>query len=51
MGGYGLDDTTGPPAGRSFFDPSVGFVSAQDIKVSSDIANQPRKIPLSGPAK
>ncbi len=47
MGGYGLDDTAGPPAGRSFFDPSVGFVSAQDIKVSSDIANQPRKIPLS----
>ncbi|HPD32943.1 MAG TPA: flagellar hook-associated protein FlgK [Candidatus Kapabacteria bacterium] len=47
INGYGLDDTTTPPVGRNFFDPSVGFISAKDIKISADIANQPRNIPLS----
>lgn len=45
--GYGLDDVVPPPVGRNFFDPSVGFVSANEIKISADIANQPRNIPLS----
>jgi len=45
--GYGLEDVSGQPPGRSFFEPSVGFVSAAQIKVSSDIANKPKAIPLS----
>ncbi len=45
--GYGLDDTTaGPPPGRTFFEPSIGNVTAANIAISPDIAN-PRDIPLS----
>ncbi|MFP4528973.1 MAG: flagellar hook-associated protein FlgK, partial [Candidatus Kapaibacterium sp.] len=29
-GGYGLDDTSAPPAGRSFFEPAVGQATAAD---------------------
>ena len=45
--GYGLDDLTAPPPGRNFFDPTVGVVSAKNIKISVDIADQPRNITLS----
>lgn len=46
--GYGLDDNGANPPGRAFFDPSVGYVSAFDIKISADIDGKPRDIPLSG---
>jgi flagellar hook-associated protein 1 FlgK len=42
--GYGLNDTTGPPPGRDFFD--TAGVTAGTIKLSTDVAN-PRDIPLS----
>jgi flagellar hook-associated protein 1 FlgK len=45
--GYGLDDKQSTPPGRNFFDPSAGFISASQIKVSADIANTPKAIPLS----
>ncbi len=45
--GYGLDDTTGNPAGRNFFDPVVGKITAGNISLSADVKNKPRNIPFS----
>lgn len=45
--GYGLNDKGPQPPGRTFFEPSVGFVSASLIKVSKDILDKPQDIPLS----
>ncbi len=48
--GYGLDDTGNNPPGRNFFEPAVGNATAFTIKISDDILNSPRDIPLSGAA-
>ena len=47
INGYGLDDTTAPPPGRTFFVNSSGTFTASDIEIASDIRNNPRNIPLS----
>ncbi len=48
--GYGLDDSgTNPPA-RAFFEPSVGSANGFNIKISDEILNNPRNIPLSSAA-
>ncbi len=47
MAGYGLNDKGTAPVGRSFFEPSAGFVSASLIKLSEDILGKPSDIPLS----
>lgn len=45
--GYGLDDKTGNPPNRSFFEPAVGTLNASNIQVSSEILNKPRNIAIS----
>mgnify|MGYP000887006146 CR=1 FL=1 len=45
--GYGLDDTGALPPGRTFFEPSVGPVTAATIEISPDVLNRPRDIPIS----
>lgn len=49
-GGYGLDDTTGLAPGRTFFEPSVGKITAGNIKLSEDVKDKPRDIPFSSAA-
>jgi flagellar hook-associated protein 1 FlgK len=44
--GYGLNDTGPVPPGRTFFEPSVGNVTAGNISISSDILNSPANIPI-----
>ncbi|MCX6146688.1 MAG: flagellar hook-associated protein FlgK [Candidatus Kapabacteria bacterium] len=45
--GYGLDDKSGNPPNRSFFEPAVGTLDANNIKISSEILNKPRNIAIS----
>jgi flagellar hook-associated protein 1 FlgK len=45
--GYGLDDTSALPPGRTFFEPSIGQVKASTIEISPDVLNKPRDIPIS----
>lgn len=45
--GYGLDDDTAPPPGRSFFAPETGTATAATIEISTDVLNDARAIPLS----
>lgn len=47
INGYGLDDAGPVPPGRSFFEPIIGQVTAGNIRLSSDIENNPRNIPVS----
>ncbi|MCX6155575.1 MAG: flagellar hook-associated protein FlgK [Candidatus Kapabacteria bacterium] len=47
MNGYGLNDKSGPPPGRHYFDSSTGPITASTIEISSDIINEPRNIPMS----
>jgi len=44
--GYGLNDTGPVPPGRTFFEPSVGNVTAGNISISADILNSPANIPI-----
>lgn len=50
MGGYGLDDADGLPPMRRFFDPTDLELNAFNIRISDDIKNNPRDIPLSDSA-
>lgn len=50
INGYGINDKGPQPPGRTFFEPSIGFVSASLIKVSKDITDKPEDIPLSSKA-
>ncbi len=45
--GYGLDDLTPPPPGRSIFTYS-GTLSIATTNVNSEIISEPRKLPISG---
>lgn len=45
--GYGLDDLGPLPPGRTFFEPSIGTVTAANIEISPDVLNKPRDIPIS----
>jgi flagellar hook-associated protein 1 FlgK len=45
--GYGLDDKSGNPPNRSFFEPAVGTLDANNIKISNEILNKPRNIAIS----
>lgn len=47
VAGYGLNDITAPSQGRTFFEPSIGRVTADTIQISQDIAGNPENIPLS----
>lgn len=47
VGGYGLNDTSGNPPGRLFFEPTVGKITAANIKISDDIKNSPKDLPFS----
>ncbi len=47
INGFGLDDIGPTPPGRNFFEPIVGQVTAGNIRLSADIENNPRNIPIS----
>lgn len=47
MSGFGLDDTGNSLPMRRFFDPADGELTAFNIRISEDIKNNPRDIPLS----
>lgn len=48
--GFGLDDKSGNPVGRNFFEPGVGNATATTIALSSDVKGKPRDIPVSSKA-
>ncbi len=45
--GYGLDDKSNNPPNRSFFEPAIGTLDANNIQVSNEILNKPRNIAIS----
>jgi flagellar hook-associated protein 1 FlgK len=45
--GFGLDDKSTTPAGRNFFEPSIGTITAGTISLSDDVRGKPRAIPMS----
>ncbi len=47
VGGYGLNDTSGSPPGRLFFEPAAGKITAANIKISNDIKDSPKDLPFS----
>jgi flagellar hook-associated protein 1 FlgK len=46
ISGYGLNDSGPVPPGRTFFEPSVGIVTAGNISISTDVLNSPANIPI-----